>query len=114
MAQPFGQAYPYHGGIPPQAPFGQMPLISSYPATPQPTISSHGQRRQPDTPEEEVEAMRAQITSAAGMSYTGTDEPTRRKFEENAAARFTLNRLKRKREERDAHGANPYLPLRSH
>jgi hypothetical protein len=52
--------------------------------------------------------MRAQITSAAGMSYTGTDEPTRRKFEENAAARFTLNRLKRKREERDAHGASPY------
>ena len=63
-------------------------------------------RQQPDTPEEEVMARRAQATSAAAMSYTGTNEATMRKFEENAGARYDLARIQRKRKE--AEGRRQY------
>eukprot|EP00962_Isochrysis_galbana_P043569 scaffold16637_cov112-Isochrysis_galbana.AAC.2 len=65
------------------------PSTFAHLCTPQVTTAAH-RMREPDTPEEEVAAKRAQMTSAAGMSYTGTDEGTRRKFEENAGHRFDV------------------------
>jgi hypothetical protein len=108
---PAAAPYPYTGAAPPRPHHGLLgPIsISSTPVCPGTphiniTTSTHGfgQRRQPDTPEEEVAARRAWVTSAAGMSYTGTDEGTRRKFEENAGHRFDVGRMSRKRTAREA------------
>eukprot|EP00962_Isochrysis_galbana_P054791 scaffold26413_cov138-Isochrysis_galbana.AAC.1 len=89
--------------MPPHARPQMPPSTFAHLCTPQVTTPAHAHRmREPDTPEEEVAAKRAQMTSAAGMSYTGTDEGTRRKFEENAGHRFDVGRLQRKRTAREA------------